>query len=214
MDQSHIAQGLIFYLLLVSLLTFHEFGHAWTAMKLGDDTAKDQGRVSLNPLVHIDPIGTVLMPLLMIFLPANAGRFLLGWAKPVPVNLANLKHRNRDDALITLAGPGMNLLLAAVLVVVARAAVALHQPQLAEILVNAAELSLMLCFFNLLPVPPLDGSHIMRIVVGMSYETYWRISQFGFLIVIGLLQVPLVSQTIGTLTEFTLNGLCRAVGLY
>ena len=105
MDSTQIADGLIQYLILVGLLTFHEFGHAWTAMKCGDDTARLQGRVSLNPLVHIDPIGTVVMPLLMIFLPFGIGQFLLGWAKPVPVNLTNLRKRNRDDILITLAGP-------------------------------------------------------------------------------------------------------------
>src|SRR5215471_10928500 len=116
MDSTQIADGLIQYLILVGLLTFHEFGHAWTAMKCGDDTARLQGRVSLNPLVHIDPIGTVAMPLLMIFLPFGIGQFLLGWAKPVPVNLTNLRKRNRDDILITLAGPGMNLLLALILI--------------------------------------------------------------------------------------------------
>src|ERR1035437_3089158 len=82
----NIADGLIMYLMLVSLLTFHEFAHAWTAWKCGDDTARLQGRLSLNPLVHIDPIGTVLLPMLMIFLPASLGRFIIGWAKPVPFN--------------------------------------------------------------------------------------------------------------------------------
>ena len=115
---SNIADGLIQYLMLVALLTFHEFGHAWTAMKCGDDTARLQGRVSLNPVVHIDPIGTVLLPLLMIFMP-GAGRFLIGWAKPVPVNPYNLNQPRRDDILVTMAGPGMNLLLAFGLVALA-----------------------------------------------------------------------------------------------
>ena len=84
-----IADGLIQYLMLVGLLTFHEFGHAWTAWWCGDDTARLQGRVSLNPIVHIDPIGTVLLPLMMIFLPSGASLFMIGWAKPVPVNPDN-----------------------------------------------------------------------------------------------------------------------------
>src|SRR5688572_33299277 len=96
MDANDVINGLIRYLILVILLTFHEFGHAWMASKCGDDTARSEGRVSLNPLVHIDPIGTVVMPLLMIFLTmsnsALAG-FLIGWAKPVPVNLNNLRNQ-------------------------------------------------------------------------------------------------------------------------
>src|SRR5471032_789034 len=104
MDANHIRDGLISYLLLVALLTFHEFGHAWTAWKCGDDTARLQGRVSLNPLVHIDPIGTVLLPLFMIFGPSNLTRFALGYAKPVPVNPYNLRRKNLDDILVTMAG--------------------------------------------------------------------------------------------------------------
>src|ERR1017187_8704434 len=107
-----IADGLIQYLMLIALLTFLEFGHAWVALKCGDDTAKLQGRVSLNPIVHIDPIGTVLLPLFMIFGPSNVTRFALGWAKPVPVNTDNLRNPNRDDILVTMAGPAMNLVLA------------------------------------------------------------------------------------------------------
>src|ERR1035437_8609777 len=102
MSAQELADGVIFYLGLVTLLTFHEFGHAWMAMKCGDDTARLQGRVSLNPLVHIDPIGTVVMPLLMIFLSPSVGRFLVGWAKPVPVNPSNLRNRRVDDILVTL----------------------------------------------------------------------------------------------------------------
>jgi len=111
MDSNQIVDGLLFYIGLVVLLTFHEFAHAWTAWKLGDDTARLQGRLSLNPIVHIDPIGTVLFPLLMIFLPFGASRFMIGWAKPVPVNPYNLRNKNFDDVLVTMAGPGMNLLV-------------------------------------------------------------------------------------------------------
>src|SRR6266404_2543448 len=116
LDPKLLINGLIQYLGLLVLLTFHEFGHAWMAWKCGDDTARLQGRVSLNPLVHIDPIGTVVMPLLMIFMSGSAiSQFLIGWAKPVPVNLYNLRNPRVDDILVTLAGPWMNLLLAVVL---------------------------------------------------------------------------------------------------
>src|SRR5512145_2499089 len=114
MDAQLVANGLIFFLGLLILLTFHEFGHAWMALKCGDDTAKLQGRVSLNPIVHIDIIGTVILPLLMILVP-GAGRFLIGWAKPVPVNPHNLKNPKMDDILVSMAGPWMNLALAVVL---------------------------------------------------------------------------------------------------
>ena len=133
----HIADGLIQYLMLVSLLTFHEFAHAWTALKCGDDTARLQGRVSLNPLVHIDPIGTVLLPLLMIFVP-GAGRFMIGWAKPVPFNYHNLGSPQRDEVLISMAGPGMNLLLAIGLVALAKVMLLSHSGEAADLFLQAA----------------------------------------------------------------------------
>jgi Zn-dependent protease len=209
---STLADGLIQYLMLVALLTFHEYGHAWTAMKCGDDTARLQGRVSLNPVVHIDPIGTVLLPLLMIFMP-GAGRFLIGWAKPVPVNPYNLNKPKRDDILVTMAGPGINLLLAAVLVVAAKASLVFHSVPAADYFVQAAGLSLVLCFFNLIPVPPLDGSHILRVATGMSHETYANFARFGFIIVIVLLQIPPVRWALGFVTYGTLDVLLRIFGV-
>jgi len=208
-----IADGLTQYLMLVALLTFHEFGHAWTAWKCGDDTARLQGRVSLNPFVHIDPIGTVLLPLVMIFMP-GAGRFLIGWAKPVPVNPYNLNQPKRDDILVTMAGPAMNLLLAFGLVASAKAALVFHSVPVADFCMQAAGLSLVLCFFNLIPVPPLDGSHVLRVVTGMSHETYASFARFGFIIVIVLLQFPAVTGTLGFFTYGTRDLLARIFGVY
>ena len=108
MELDRIINGLIGYLCLIILLTFHEFAHAWVAWKCGDDTARLQGRVSLNPIVHMELIGTVVLPLVIIFFGAP----LIGWGKPVPVNINNLYHRRRDDTLVAMAGPLMNLLLA------------------------------------------------------------------------------------------------------
>jgi Zn-dependent protease len=207
-----IPGALIQYLMLVSLLTFHEFAHAWTGLKCGDDTARLQGRVSLNPVVHIDPIGTVLLPLLMIFMP-GAGRFLIGWAKPVPFNPHNLSHPDRDEVLIAMAGPGMNLLLAIVLVGVVRVAEIFHYNGAADLAWQAASLSLVLCFFNLIPVPPLDGSHVLKVATNMSFETYARFAQFGFLIVIGLLQVPQVRELLSNVTFGTQDLLARIFGV-
>lgn len=210
----NIADGLILYLMLVSLLTFHEFAHAWVAWKCGDDTARLMGRVSLNPLVHIDPIGTVALPLLMIFLPASLGRFIIGWAKPVPFNPNNLRHPRRDDMLIAMAGPAMNLILAVVLVAFARVGLIFHSSAVAELFLQSAALSLLLCFFNLIPVPPLDGSHVLRHVTNMSYETYANFARFGFIILIVALQIPAFRQALSFATYGTLELLGRIFGVF
>ncbi len=201
MDSSVLIDGLIYYIGLVVLLTFHEFGHAWMASKCGDDTAKDQGRSSLNPLVHIDPIGTVVMPLLMIFLSPGIGRFLVGWAKPVPVNPNNLRNPRVDDILISLAGPWMNLLLAVVFMGLARVALMAGSESTAVLLAQTARLSLMLCFFNLIPIPPLDGSQVLRSLIGMSYETYYQFARYGFIAVIIAIQLPFVTGPLRYVTD-------------
>src|ERR1700722_17791176 len=139
MDPNMLINGLLFWLGLVALLTFHEFAHAWTSWKCGDDTARLQGRLTLNPLAHIDPIGTVALPLLMFFLPAMGhtgavvSSFIVGWAKPVPVKPANLQHPVRDDVLIALAGPAMNLVLGVLLVAFGRVALLFGSPEALDI---------------------------------------------------------------------------------
>lgn len=198
MDARTLADGLIMFLGLVVLLTFHEFGHAWMAWKSGDDTARLQGRVSLNPLVHIDLIGTVVLPLLMIFVPAS--RFLVGWAKPVPVNPQNLRNPKVDDILVTLAGPMMNLFLAVILVGAARVALLGHVNSAAIECWRMARLSLILFFFNLVPIPPLDGSQVLRVVTGMSYALYAQFARYGFLILILVLQIPALREWLDAAT--------------
>ena len=214
---SVIADGLIQYLMLIALLTFHEFGHAWTAMKCGDPTARMMGRVSLNPIVHIDPIGTVLMPLLQIFspyfLPAQYRSLLIGGAKPVPVNPLNLRNPNRDDILITLAGPGMNLVLAILILGLARIVIMFASVDVVDLLVRMAHLSLILCFFNLLlPIPPLDGSRIMRVLMGMSHEQYAGLARFGYLWVLLIWQIPFVQQYVMGVTDFVFRLLALWAG--
>jgi Zn-dependent protease len=204
MDANWIIEGLISYLGLIVLLTFHEFGHAWTAEKCGDDTARLQGRCSLNPVVHIDPIGTVLLPLMMIFLPPGISRFMIGWAKPVPVNPHNLRNPRVDDILVSMAGPAMNLILAVALMALARVGLLAHTGQLTGLCVQMAALSLLLCFFNLIPIPPLDGSHVLRNLTGMSWEAYAKFAQFGFIAVIVVLQVPQVRLVLSLAVNGTL----------
>jgi Zn-dependent protease len=212
MDPKVLIDGLILYLGLVVLLTLHEFGHAWTAWKCGDDTARLEGRVSLNPIVHMDLIGTVILPLLLILVPA-AGGLLIGWAKPVPVNPANLRNRHMDDILVTLAGPGMNLLLAFVILGLARGGMLLESESIREVCVEVARLSLLLCFFNLLPIPPLDGSQVVRVVLGMSWETYHQISRYGFLILILVLQIRQVQIVLAVLTNRSLTAIAGWLGV-
>ena len=168
-------------------LTLHEFCHAWAAFKLGDTTARDQGRLSFNPLRHIDPIGF----LFIIF----AG---FGWAKPVQFNPENLRHYRRDKALIAAAGPLSNFLLALVIVAIIKGFIALQyhsytqgspyfSPVLDEslfekflvIFLQAAAINLGLFVFNLLPLPPLDGSHIFFSSVNLSPQTEYRIMRIG-----------------------------------
>ena len=204
MDSNLVIDGLITYLGLIVLLTFHEFGHAWTAEKCGDYTARLQGRCSLNPVVHIDPIGTVLLPLMMIFLPYGVGRFMIGWAKPVPVNPHNLRNPRVDDILVSMAGPAMNLILAVALMALARVGLLAHTGQLTGLCVQMAALSLLLCFFNLIPIPPLDGSHVLRNLTGMSWEAYAKFAQFGFIAVIVVLQIPQVRLVLNLAVNGTL----------
>jgi Zn-dependent protease len=208
MDPNQIIDGLIFYIALVALLTFHEFAHAWAAWMCGDDTARLRGRLSLNPVVHIDPIGTVLFPLLMIFV-APLGGFLIGWAKPVPITLENLRHPVRDDILISMAGPAMNLALAVVLVGIARIVCIFGSADTTILILKFASLSLLLCFFNLIPIPPLDGSHVLRNLVGMSWDTYLNLCRFGFIGVWLVWQIPFVREILGTCMDGTMGFLMR-----
>lgn len=206
-DPRLIIDGILMYLGIVVLLTFHEFGHAWMAWKCGDDTARMQGRVSLNPLVHMDLIGTVALPLLMIFLSLSGSvlsRFLIGWAKPVPVNLSNLRNPRMDDILITLAGPWMNLILAVILVGLARLAQVGGVPNAADLSINMARISVLLFYFNLLPIPPLDGSRVARVLIGMSYETYYHLSRYSFIFIIVAINLPIVRDTLRAFTEKTM----------
>jgi Zn-dependent protease len=218
MDQNVIVDGLISYVCFLPILTFHEFAHAWVAWKCGDDTARLQGRVSLNPAVHIDLIGTIVLPLLAITLSAAnsalAG-FIIGWGKPVPVNIGQLRHRRRDDTLVALAGPVMNILLAIAIMAVVKVSMVAGWPMVAAVGQRLALLSLFLCFFNLLPVPPLDGSHLVKNAIGMGEDTYWQLCRYGFVAVIIVVQIPVVWRVVEFATYATwslIAGLFRLGG--
>ena len=204
LDISQLSNVLAMWMCLVVLLSFHEFAHAWMAYKCGDDTARMMGRMTVNPVVHIDPVGTIFIPLAMLLLSPSFVVF--GWAKPVPVNPSNLSNRKRDDILISMAGPAMNIILAFVLMFVLRILIELppsiSNSTILEKIPQIALISLFLCFFNLIPIPPLDGSHVMRHVVGMSEEMYYSIAKWGFLILIVVLNfIPFVGQAVYNISK-------------
>jgi Zn-dependent protease len=186
LDPVHLLIAVFEFLLLIFSLSVHECAHAWMASKLGDQTARMQGGVTLNPAHHIDPIGTLLFPALIIFGPLIGFTFfsglIVGWAKPTPVTTRNFRRITRDDNLTTLAGPASNLLVAlAAFVVLAVISVAVpggHTlviatfmggvalgaalPALVLLAILAIKINLSLLCFNLLPIPPLDGSRLVR----------------------------------------------------
>lgn len=216
MTQSAIFDGLLTYVFFIPLLTFHEWAHAWVAWKCGDNTAYDQGRVTLNPAAHMELIGTVVLPLLGIFLSlsnsALAG-FIIGWGRPVPVNISNLRHPRRDDTLVALAGPAINVVLAFALLALVKVSTFTGIAMFAEVGVKMAILSLFLCFFNLLPIPPLDGSHVLKNAIGMSHETYWKLCQYGFIIVIVAINIPGVREVVSAATKLTFYAMAGVLDL-
>jgi Zn-dependent protease len=159
-------------------LTIHEFSHGYVAWRLGDPTAKRLGRLTLNPLKHLDPVGTIALFL-----------FRFGWAKPVPIDPRNFRHPTRDMAISSLAGPAANLLTAGIAGIVLRVLDLLRVGGFASALVSYFVLfNLILCFFNLIPIPPLDGSRLVYHLLPPDLAAgYARLERYGFLILIGII---------------------------
>jgi Zn-dependent protease len=201
-----VAAAIGFGVLLLSL-TIHEAAHAWTADRLGDPTARVLGRVSLNPLVHIDPIGTVLLPIVA----AVSHLPLIGWAKPVPVSTRNLRHPRRDFMIVAAAGPISNLLQAVVASLLLRAALRGAPLEgdvslLASALFLAVEINLLLAFFNLIPVPPLDGGNVLLgLLPPRAAVMYAQLRQYGFIVLYALMLTGIASALIMPPTNFFLR---------
>ena len=189
----NVAQILIAFIVLLFSLTVHEAAHAWTADRLGDPTARLLGRVSLNPIVHADPIGTVLFPLLA----SVSGLPLIGWAKPVPVILSRLRRERKDYVLVAAAGPASNLLLA-VAAAFALRAMPVSPATLGTMNVSAPikslagralEVNLLLAIFNMIPIPPLDGGNVvgglLPSAAGRRFDAMIR--PYGFIILLILI---------------------------
>jgi Zn-dependent protease len=211
MDSNLIYRIAISLVPLVVAIVFHEISHGLVARRLGDPTAAQRGRLSLNPLKHVDPFGTVILPLLLAISHAP----IFGWAKPVPVDYRRLKHPRRDMILVALAGPGMNFLLALVGSAMLAAALFLSGPQF---LVDASLVfvltNVFLAVFNLLPVPPFDGGHVVEGLLPPALgQQFAKIGRFSLLVFVMLILVlPKLSpkaDVIGQVVSPLVNAIAR-----
>lgn len=200
MDElSQIQKIVVWILPVVFAITVHEVAHGWMAKRHGDNTAWMQGRLTLNPFKHIDPIGTLLLP--GILLLSQAG-FVFGWAKPVPVEVRNLQHPKRDIAYVALAGPAANLLMALGWALIARLGVIINVEFISLPLIYTGiagiSINLVLGLLNLIPIPPLDGSRILTALL----PDYWawqynRFERYGFFVLLLLLITNILGMILG-----------------
>jgi Zn-dependent protease len=195
-DPEKLKFGLIYLVALVLSICVHEFGHAFVADKLGDPLPRSQGRVTLNPLAHIDPIGTLLLPLIAVFSAPAIGSRILGWGKPVQISLSARSMSRKFSirtahALIAIAGPMMNvlfaLLLSGIFIVLVRFGGEKYY-KLAEGIERVIMMNIGLCFFNLLPIPPLDGGAVLARFIPRRHDNVLDVlNRYGFIILFGLL---------------------------
>jgi Zn-dependent protease len=183
-------EAAIMAVVLLFSVIVHEMAHGYVALKNGDPTAKMLGRITLNPAPHIDPIGTVLLPLILLL---SGSRILFGWAKPVPVNPLNYRNHRWGEITVSAAGPLSNLALAAVFAVVLR--LAPGNPGLTFLAFYGCSINVFLALFNLIPIPPLDGSHILAILLPRDLaRVYAYLEPVGFVLILILFYTGIMSR--------------------
>ncbi|OYD15083.1 hypothetical protein CH333_06510 [candidate division WOR-3 bacterium JGI_Cruoil_03_44_89] len=192
-------QILIQLAILFFSIIVHEVSHGYAALRSGDPTAKFSGRLTLNPLPHIDIFGTIILPLVLLL--TTRGRMVLGWAKPVPINPYNFREPKRDIMLVGAAGPAANIGLAIIFSIILR--IFPESGFFGQVLSFAVFINLLLAIFNLVPIPPLDGSRILQgFLPPDAREKYMRIEPFGFIIIFFLLFIGLFGRILIPLTLF------------
>jgi Zn-dependent protease len=203
-----IIEGIISLFVVLFAITVHEASHGWAALKMGDPTAHQLGRITLNPIRHIDPIGTILLPLMLIIMGAPP----FGWAKPVPVNPLNLKNPRKDNLIISIAGPASNISVAVIAFIVLKILMNLNPSMfnqtgggisnllspLITIVYYTVVINVILAFFNLIPIPPLDGSGVvMGLISEEAAQKYEQIRPYGFFILILLIMTGFIGRILG-----------------
>ena len=213
-----ILQRLVIWAIpVIFAIVVHEVAHGWAALRLGDSTAKSLGRLSLNPVTHIDPVGSLLVPGLMLLLP---GGFLFGWAKPVPVNVARLNNPRRDMVFVALAGPFANLMMLLMWAFVTKTGMLVGGVQstagyvlvhmgVAGIFINA-----VLMMLNLLPIPPLDGSKVVEGLLPVRQAiAYNKLGRYGFFILIALMMTGVLGYVLWPMIALGLTGATLVAGI-
>ncbi len=197
---AQIKYGGILYVLLVIAITMHEFGHAFVADKLGDRLPRLEGRVTINPVAHMDMMGTVILPILTIALSMGSGfPMVFGWGKPVRIMLDNPKTRKKVDILSTAGGLAMNLVVALISAILYAVFAILDWQELAYVALFSVSINCVLFIINLIPVPPLDGAHFLKYAINMSEETYYSVSRYGIAILLAIIWIPFTNRILMTI---------------
>lgn len=188
-----IGDMILYFVVFIFSLTLHEVGHAWVSEKFGDPTGRFMGRITLNPLPHIDPIGTILFPLIGML----TGVPLFGWAKPVIVDARYWRNKVKADICVSMAGPAANIIIATFSLIIFKALIFFKadlgsfNEAVIHLLLIAITVNVALAIFNLIPIPPLDGSHVMRHLLGFFSpdleDSYLQLQPYGFMILMGLM---------------------------